>query len=297
MEHTLSAISSGLAALVEQTAPLAVGVEGRPRMGSSGFVWKSGVVVTADHAIRRDEDIPVILPSGQIARGQLAGRDPGTDIAVLRVEGTEAPQFARGGDLRAGEIVVAVGRHQPGVLATMGIVSTAGGPWRTWRGGQLDSLLRLDLAAYPRSSGSVLVDTGGRVAGMLTGGLTRTAPVAVPLATVDRVVGELLTHGQIARGYLGVGLQPIALPAAYSQALGREQQTAVIVLSVEPAGPAHSAGFAIGDVIAELGGRPVTDTDDVQTALQGAIGRQLTAVVFRAAQKIELPVTAAERRG
>src|SRR5262249_484803 len=152
--------------------------------------------------------------------------------------------------LRAGEIVVAVGRHQPGVLALTGIVSTAGGPWRTWRGRNLDALIRLDVGAYPRSSGSALFDAQGRFAGMLTTGLTRTAPLAIAASTIERVAGELAEHGRVARGYLGVGLQAIPLPPAFAQALGREQKGAVMVLSVEPDGPAHAAGILPGDVIA-----------------------------------------------
>ena len=176
MEHALSNFSANLADLVERSGQSAVGIEARHRIGSSGFLWKSGVIVTAAHAIRRDEDIPVILPGRNRATAQFAGRDPDkADIAILRVDGAEAPALSHSKALRAGEIVVAIGRHEPGVLAAMGIVSTAGGPWKTWRGGQLDALLRLDIGAYPRSSGSLVVDTQGGFAGMLTAGLTRTA--------------------------------------------------------------------------------------------------------------------------
>jgi len=296
MEQILSSFSTGLAELVERAGQSAVAIEARHRIGSSGFLWKPGIVVTADHAIRRDEDIPAILPDGSRASAELAGRDPGTDIAVLRVQGTSAPQFTASTPLRTGEIVLAVGRHEPGVLAAMGIVSTAGGPWRNWRGGQLDSLLRLDIGAYPRSSGSAVIDTRGRFAGMLTTGLTRTAPVAIPAATIDRVAAELVEHGRIARGYLGVGFQPIPLPPAFSKALNREQRTGVIVLSVAPDGPAESAGILLGDVIAAIGGQPVTDTDDVQATLRGAIGKELPVVIFRGGERAEIRIRVSERR-
>src|SRR5277367_2218874 len=129
MEQVLSSFSDRLADLVERAGQAAVGIEARHRMGSSGFLWNPGVIVTADHAVRRDEDIPVILPDGKRVSAELAGRDPGTDIAVLRVSGATAPGFTNSPALRAGEIVVAVGRYESGVLAAMGIVSTAGGPW------------------------------------------------------------------------------------------------------------------------------------------------------------------------
>jgi S1-C subfamily serine protease len=297
MEQVLSSFSAGLAELVERAGESAVAIEARHRIGSSGFLWKPGIIVTADHAIRRDEEIPVILPDGSRVTAELAGRDPGSDIAVLRVPGTKASALTAASALRTGEIVLAVGRHEPGVLAAMGIVSTAGGPWMNWRGGQLDSLLRLDIGAYPRSSGSVVIDTQGRFAGMLTTGLTRTAPIAIPAATVDRVATELAEHGRIARGYLGVGFQPIPLPPAFSKALNREQRTGVIVLSVAPEGPAESAGILRGDVIAAIGGQAVTDTDDVQAALRGAIGKELPVVIFRGGERAEIRIRVGERRG
>lgn len=296
MEHALNNFSTNLADLVERAGQSSVGIEARHRIGSSGFLWKSGVIVTAAHAIRRDEDIPVILPNGKRATATLAGRDPDTDIAVLRVDGAEAPALTKSTTLRTGEIVVAVGRHEPGPLAAMGIVSTAGGPWKTWRGAQLDSLLRLDIGTYPRSSGSLVIDAQGGFAGMLTGGLTRTAPVAIPAATIDRVVKELLEHGRIAQGYLGIGLQTIPLPSAYARALKREQRAGVIVLNVEPDGPAEGSGVLVGDVIVEIDGQPIGDTDDIHTSLRGAIGKTLPTLVLRGGEGVELKITVGERR-
>jgi S1-C subfamily serine protease len=296
MEHLLSSFSASLADLVERAGRSAVAVEARHRIGSSGFLWKPDTIVTAEHTVRRDEEIPVILPDGNRATAELAGRDPDTDIAVLRIKGSSAPAITNAPSLRAGEIILAVGRHEPGVLAAIGIVSSAGGPWKTWRGGQLDSLLRLDTGAYPRSSGSMVIDTHGRFAGMLTAGLTRTAPIAIPSATIDRVAAELLEHGRVARGYLGVGLQPILLPPAFAKSLGRDQRASALVLSVEPDSPADRAGILLGDVIAEIGGQTVTDTDDVQTALRGSIGKELSVVILRGGARTELRVTVGERR-
>jgi S1-C subfamily serine protease len=182
------------------------------------------------------------------------------------------------------------------VLAAMGIVSTSGGPWKTWRGGQLDALLRLDIGAYPRSSGSLVIDTQGGFAGMLTGGLTRTAPIAIPPATIDRVAAELLEHGRVAHGYLGIGLQTIPLPAAFARLLKREQRSGVIVLSVEPEGPAEGSGIVVGDVIVEINGHIVGDTDDIHVGLRGAIGKTLPAIVLRGGERVELKVEVGERR-
>ena len=296
MENVLTTYSSSLAALVETSARSAVAIEARHRMGSSGFLWKNDVIVTAAHAIRRDDEVPVILPDGSRASAQLAGRDPDTDIAVLRIPGASAPAFAAAPVPRTGELVVAVGRHAPGPLALTGIVSTCAGPWKTWRGGQLDALLRLDLGAYPRSSGSLVVDTEGRFIGMLTTGLTRTAPVAIPAATIARVATELLERGSIARGYIGVSLHPIPLPADYARTLNRNQRTGVMILAVEPNGPADKGGILVGDVVVEINAQPVGDTDDIQIALRGSVGKELPAVVFRGGQRTEVRVTVGERK-
>jgi S1-C subfamily serine protease len=131
---------------------------------------------------------------------------------------------------------------------------------------------------------------------MLTTGLTRTAPVAIPAATIDRVAAELTEHGRIARGYLGVGFQPIPLPPSFSKALNREQRTGVIVLSVAPDGPAESAGILLGDIIAAIGGQPIADTDDVQTALRGAIGKEVPVFIFRGGERAEIRIRVGERR-
>lgn len=296
MENALTAFSAAIAALTEQAARSAVAVEARHRMGSSGFLWKEGVIVTAAHTIRRDDEVPVILPDGSRAAAQLAGRDPDTDIAVLRLPGGAGPALNAATPPRTGELVVAVGRHAPGPLALTGIVSTSAGAWKTWRGGQLDSLLRLDVGAYPRSSGSLVVDTEGRFVGMLTTGLTRTAPVAVPAATIARVAAELLERGSIARGYIGVSLHPVPLPADYAKELNRSQRSGVMVLAVEANGPAQQGGLLAGDVIVEINAQPVGDTDDMQIALRGTVGRELPVVVFRGGKRTELRVTVAERK-
>lgn len=297
MEQVLSGFSSNLADLVERAAKSAVGIEARHRLGSSGFVWRPDVIVTASHAIRRQEEIPVVLPDGSVGSAELVGRDADTDIAALRISGVSGVPFTPASAPRTGELVVSVGRHKPGPLALVGAISTAGGPWRTWRGGHIDSLLRLDIGAYHRSSGSAVIDTQGRLAGMLTTGLTRTAPIAIPAATIERVVNELLVHGRVSRGYLGIGLQTILLPAALATALGREQRTGVIVLSVEPDGPAEKGGIHLGDVIVEVGGQVVEDTSDLQSALRGKSGQEVSVIVFRSGVRTELKVKAGERRG
>ena len=168
----------------------------------------------------------------------------------------------------------------------------------TWRGGQFERYIRLDLEMYPGFSGGPFVDVHGQVIGMNTSGLTRHTGVAVPATTIARVVQELLHHGHVARGYVGLGLQPVRLPESLRTALKLEGDTALIVLTVQPSGPADRAGLLIGDVLVALDGARVADTDDVQAALGGNhVGRTVRATVLRAGGRLELAVTVGERPG
>ena len=224
------------------------------------------------------------LPGGGSVPATLAGRDPGTDLAVLKADNLTIPAATfRDGEVKPGTLALVVGRGgESGVNATMGIISAVSGPWRTWRGGMMDRYIRLDLTLYPGSSGGAVVDTEGRTLGIATSGLSRLAGLAVPLSTVNRVVDQLLTKGRIARGYLGVGLQPIA--------------PGVIVLSVEPGGPADRAGVLLGDILVALNGKPVKDTDDVQSVLEPEfVGKAVKASLVRGGVRTDLEITIGER--
>jgi S1-C subfamily serine protease len=264
-------------------------VDARPRFGSSGVFWRPGIVVTAEHTIRREEEIEIALPDGKTATATVAGSDPGTDIAVLKVEGHdgEAPKLASG-DPAPGNLALAIGRSpDSGVNATLGIVSAVGPSWRTWRGGRLDHYIRLDLTMYPASSGGLVVNTNGEAIGIATSALSRIAGLAIPASTVNRVVDEILSRGHVARGYLGVGLQPVELP---------DHQKGLIVLSLEPEGPAAKAGVLIGDVLVSLGGTAVSDTDDIQSVLEGhAVGQTIDAGVVRGGAAVTIAVVVGER--
>jgi S1-C subfamily serine protease len=248
------------------------------------------LIVTAEHAIRRRDEIGITLPDGRMTSATLAGRDAGTDLAVLRLaeNGVPAATFGSAETLRPGQVVLAIGRSpDSGVNATMGIMSAVSGPWRSWRGGQIDQYLRLDLTLYPGSSGGAVVDSAGRVLGIATSALSRIAGLAVPASTVNRVVDELLRTGHVARGYLGLGLHPVALP---------DGNPGMIVLSAEPDGPAARAGVLIGDILVALAGQAVRDTDDIQSALDGeSVGKPIVARIVRGGQVIELNITVGER--
>ncbi len=225
-----------------------------------------------EHTLKHEEDITIGLPDGNVVPATLVGRDPGTDIAVLKASGLTNPVATFGdGAVKPGALTLIIGRSKDsGVNATMGVISAVSGPWRTWRGGMMDQYIRLDATLYPGTSGGAMIDTQGRTLGIATSGLSRLAGLSVPLSTVNRVVDELLTKGHISRGYLGVGLQPLAAPAG------------LIVLSVEPGGPAERGGVLVGDIVVAVDGKPVKDTDDVQSVLEpDYVGKAVKASLVR----------------
>ena len=289
MTSELAALSNDLAAAVERAGRAVVAVHARPRFSSSGVVWRPGVIVTAQHTIRREEEITVTLPDGANRPATVAGSDPGTDLAVLRVpepSGDPAPPLAE--EIKPGYLALAVGRSEDsGVNATLGIISAVSGAWRTWRGGRLDRYIRLDLTMYPASSGGLVIDTSGATIGIATSALSRLAGLAIPASTINRVMEEILTRGRVSRGYLGVGLQPVTLP---------DHQRGLIVLSVEAGGPAAAAGVLVGDILVSLDGKAAVDTDDVQTALESAsVGETVKADLVRGGLRKQVPITVGER--
>jgi S1-C subfamily serine protease len=288
MATQLAALSNEITAAVAAAAPHVVAVHARPRLSSSGVIWRPGVIVTAEHTIRREEEIAVTLPDGRNVPATLAGTDPGTDLAVLKFEGaTDAPAPTTGAPA-PGTLALALGRSEDsGPNATLGIISASSGEWRTWRGGRLDHYLRLDLTLYPGSDGGAVITTAGEVIGVATSALSRIAGLAIPSVTVNRVLEEILSRGHVARGYLGVGLQPVELP---------DHQRGLIVLSLEPAGPAAKSGTMIGDILVKLGGKAAHDTDDIQVALESRkVGDLVVMEILRGGEARELTVTIAER--
>jgi len=289
MANELAALSNDLAAAVERAGRSVVAVHARPRFSSSGVLWRPGIIVTAQHTIRREEEITVTLPDGSNRPATLAGGDPGTDVAVLRLaEPAGEPVAAGTAEIKPGYLTLAIGRSEDSeVNATLGIISAVSGAWRTWRGGRLDQYIRLDLTMYPASSGGLVTDSAGVPIGIATSALSRIAGLAIPATTLNRVLDEILSRGRVSRGYLGVGLQPVVLP---------DHRKSLIVLSVEPEGPADKAGVLVGDILVSLGGRTVADTDDVQEALESTgAGRAIEAGLLRGGVPQQIPITVGER--
>jgi S1-C subfamily serine protease len=301
----LTALSSELAAAVQRAAQHVVSVDARRQGAASGIVWPGGggIIVTADHAVERDEDITVVFPDGKKVGATVAGRDPGSDVAVLRLastEGAPAPaELAPADSVKVGHLVLAVGRPGEGVpMASFGIVSATGGTWRTARGGIVQGYIRADVTLYPGFSGGPLVDAQGRVAGLNSWHLANGQEIAIPSQTVSGIVQTILTHGKVRRGYLGVTSQPVAIPSALQQQANLGQQgTGLVIVGVEAGSPAERGGLIIGDVLVAVGGRPVASAEDLQMALAGNVVGQATPVsVLRGGERKELTVTPGERQ-
>jgi S1-C subfamily serine protease len=301
MQSSLVSLSNELAKLVEEFQSHVVAVHARAHYPSSGVYWRPGILVTADHTLGQEEDIQVTLPSGNRVNATLVGRDPGTDIAVLKVEelGPAAAQSEEVGSSNVGELALVVGRSpSSGPNASLGIISAVSGPWRTWRGGRLDQYIRLDATLFPNSSGGAVVDCRGRLLGIATSGLSRIAGLAIPATTISRVLDALLKKGYVPRGYLGIGVQPVAIPDALAASLSVTGKSGVMVVKVEPAGPADQAGVLLGDILVELGNTQLEQIEDLQSfSDSGVIGKPVKAKLIRAGALQEITITVGERPG
>jgi S1-C subfamily serine protease len=293
MSAVLPELSEALADAVSAAADGLVRVEGRERLPATGIVWDAeGLIVTAHHVLERDENVTVGFQDRESVAAELLGRDPATDLALLRTprRGSSVPSWAEPERLRVGHLALALGRPGVNVRATLGIVSVLGNPWRTPAGGPVDRYLQTDTVMYPGFSGGPLVDAQGRFVGLNSSALVHGVSITVPAPTLNRVVRELRDHGRVRRAYLGVGAQPIRLPDAIAKELG--QETGLLLVSVEQGSAAEQGGLFLGDTLVSLSGTPVRHMDDLLNDLDGdRIGKPLTARILRGGQLVELVVS------
>jgi S1-C subfamily serine protease len=289
--------SESLAGVVDKAAAGVVRINGRRRRPSSGVIWSSGVVVTTHHVLEWEEDIAVGFPDGTTSTATVVGRDPSTDLAALRVAGPtpEPAEWGDAGEVKAGHLVMSISR--PGkVLTSLGLVGAVGGSWRTPMGGRIDTEIQTDLGIHTGFSGSALADMRGRVIGVNTAGIYRATASVIPTATVRRVVDALLAHGQVRRGYLGIGTQPVRLPRELAERLG--QPSGLLIVSVQPGSPADQAGLVLGDVILSFEGTPLRHPGELFPLLEEErIGKEATLNILRAGEVRDVRVTIGARNG
>lgn len=293
-----SGLSKSITETIEAVQDSIVTVHGGGRSTSSGVVWRPGVVVTVRQGLRRSDSLQV-AHRGEPFAATLAGTDPGTDLAVLRIDpgATKPATTSNAPSVRVGELVLAVGRSSLGdISASSGIVARLGSAWRTWRGGQMDRLIRPDLQLYVGQSGSALVNEGRQVLGINSSALARSAVITVPATTIDRVVDAILERGHVPRPFLGAAMQAVPVPEAQRAHFGEGVDEALLVLHVEPNAPAASGGILVGDLLLSVDGHAVHNVHEVQHRLSSLkVGDPVVIGVVRGGVKMDLKVVLADR--
>ena len=297
--EAFGALSDGMAAAVETAAVSVVTVRARRRIPATGIVWSAdGLIVTADHVIEDEERITVVLPDGASYPATLLGRDPGADLALLRIEGitgieapTTAATLAPEAAPRIGQFALAIGRPGAEIEASIGVVSAVGGPWRSRSGTRVAGYLRTDTTMFPGFSGGPLIDAHGRVLGMNSSRFPERS-IAVPAAAVATLVALLQQHGRVQRAYIGIASQAVALPAPAAGG----QQSGLLIVRVEAESPAAAAGLLVGDILLGIEGAPTSRSEELQDALgPERVGAAVRVQLLRGGVPHEVTVTLGER--
>ncbi len=297
MTDPLASISDSIATHVATVAPGLVALMPGTRAQRTAFAWQDGIIVTSEQGLPDDAEIPVRLPDGARVMAHQAGRDPGTNVAILRLDQNAAtPADSQAGNMapqaRPGAFAFALGAAEDGPAVSFGVVHSVGPAWDSMAGGRIDQLIRLDLRLPSASEGGPVLDASGGLLGMSTFGPRRRVLV-IPAATIRRVVPGL-RDGTPDRGWLGLGLQPVGLPASMQQAAGRE--TGLMVMSTAPHGPAERAGILPGDILLDVNHLPAPHPRAVAQALMAAgVGQTVPMRLLRAGAPLELPATIAVR--
>jgi S1-C subfamily serine protease len=297
-QTVLVELSDALADAAEKAGQATVLVNARRRMPASGVAYAADLILTADHVVEREEDIKVLLADGAEVKAQVAGRDAGSDLAVLRLERPAATAAeVTQSPARLGQLALVLGRPSPeGIEASLGTVSALGGPIRTGRGGMLERYIRTDSISYPGFSGGPLVAADGTVLGINTSGLTRGAAITIPADIAWKIAETLVRHGRIKRGYLGIRSQPVEIAEALQQLLKREQGTALLIVGLENDSPAAKGGLMVGDILVGVAGDSVLNHDELFARLDGEVAGKSTPVeILRGGQPQTVNVWIGER--
>lgn len=295
----LSTLSNQLADAVQTAGAWTVRVQARRGPPASGIALAADLVLTADHVVdpSREDAIRIGLPDGTEVGGSVVGRDPATDLAILKIaSGSLTPARAAAAEPRTGSLALVVGRPGAEPSASLGLITGLAGPARTRRGGMLERFIQVDAVLYPGFSGGPLVDAEGAVLGMITSGLGFGGPaVAIPWSLTSQLAETIGKHGKVPRGYLGVGSQPVTLSPQAKELTGG-QERGLLVVQVAEGGPASAAGFLQGDILVRLDGTAVSNADDLQGLLgPNRVGSNVSASVVRGGELRELNLTVGTR--
>ncbi len=244
----------------QRNAPWVLAVAGRKGRTLSGFHFRDGLVFTADHGLNGEGSTTVSWEGGA-SSARVLGRDPGSDLALLQVSDAELPSPELRSDvegIRPGEAVAILARHpEDGLGVSAGVVACRAGAWKTWRGGSLEHLLQADLRVYNGYAGGPLIDSHGRLLGLVTPALSRDAPIVLTVPTLERVAALLQERAVKGRAYLGVGLHDVRL----------DEQDGSMIVTLEKEGPAARGGLLLGDILVRLGDRDVAGTEETLAVL------------------------------
>ncbi|MBV8911106.1 MAG: serine protease [Gammaproteobacteria bacterium] len=290
-------ISSELSGLVTQAGQSVVAIGTRGGRTISGILWRPGYVVSASEAFEEEPAaVRVVSATGSEHAARLVGRDASTDVALLAVEGLsgEALPAADATMLRAGQVALALGRSpEHGPIVSLGSIAVAGAAWHSRLGGHIERFIRLDASLTPAAEGGAVVAADGRLIGMAVRG-PRGALLVIPAATLERVAEPLRTRGRIARGYLGLAMQPVRLPDRLQRVANTS--AGLLISGVDGQNAAAPGGALIGDVLVAVNGQPLRDYRQLQRLLgPESVGSELTFVALRGGERIELRLTVGER--
>jgi len=297
-KNVLMELSDALADAAENAGKATVLVNARRRMPASGIAYAKDLVLTADHIVEQEDDIKVVLADGAEIPARVAGRDSGSDLAVLKLEhAAAAVAEATGSPARLGQIALALARpSRDGIEASLGTVSAIGGPIRTGRGGMLERYIRTDSISYPGFSGGPLVAADGTVLGLNTSGLGNGAAITIPADVAWKIADALVRHGRIKRGYLGIRSQAVEIPDTTQKLLKREQALGLLVVSVENNSPASGGGLIVGDILVAVAGVPVHNHDELFSRLNNDVAGKSTPIeILHGGQPQTLNILISER--
>jgi S1-C subfamily serine protease len=297
-KNLLVELSDAVADAAELAGKSTVLVDARRRFPASGIAFTKDLILSANHVIEREEDIKVILADGSEVTGRLAGRDPETDLAVLRLDKPSAsPAEVSQTPPRVGQFVLAIGRpSKNGIESSFGTINSIGGPARTGRGGMLEKFIKTDVVSYPGFSGGPLVNGDGTIFGINTSGFGSGSAITIPADIAWKIGETLAKYGKIKHGYLGIRSQTVNVPADSQKALKRDQETGLLLVGLEADSPAGKAGLMVGDILVSIAGEAVEHHDELFSRLSGdVVGKMVSVEILRGGRVESIKVEIGER--